>query len=153
MNRSYSKKRHIQEVNQRLDTKFLNEKNQQHEWHDVKNDLDKADLTEWAISYFKTNGFKLKDIKVIFEGLLSESKTNDLIKKFTEVTGVSTWDKVKIKGEKGIWTVVRLWSSTESGGMNKGLSIELTQGNSREHFNVMDDNGELTPNGKNIKKK
>jgi hypothetical protein len=29
MNRSYSKKRHIQEVNQRLDTKFLNEKNQE----------------------------------------------------------------------------------------------------------------------------
>jgi hypothetical protein len=122
------------------------------EWHDVKNDLDKADLTEWAISYFKTNGFKLKDIKVIFEGLLSESKTDDLIKKFKETTGVSTWDKVKVEGEKGIWTVVRLWSSTESGGMNKGLSIELTQGNSREHFTVMDDNGELTPNGKIIKK-
>jgi hypothetical protein len=44
------------------------------EWHDVKNDLDKADLTEWAISCFKTNGFKLKDIKVIFEGLLVDSK-------------------------------------------------------------------------------
>jgi hypothetical protein len=37
--------------------------------------------------------------------------------------------------------------------MNKGLSIELTQGNSREHFTIMDDNGDLTPNGKNIKKK
>ena len=44
------------------------------EWHDVKNDLDKADLTEWAISCFKTNGFKLKDVKTIFESTVNEAK-------------------------------------------------------------------------------
>jgi hypothetical protein len=89
----------------------------------------------------------------LYEDFINESNEDKLIKSFTDQTEVKTWDKVKVEGEKGIWTVVRLWSSTESGGMNKGLSIELTQGNSREHFTVMDDNGELTPNGKNIKKK
>jgi len=82
-----------------------------------------------------------------------ETKEDDLIKKFTEATQVSTWDDVKVEGEKGIWTVVRLWSPSESGGMDKGLSIELTRGNSRQHFNVMDDKGALTPGGKRVKKK
>ena len=45
------------------------------EWHDVKSDLDKSDLMQWAISYFKTNGFKLKDVKTIFESVVNEAKT------------------------------------------------------------------------------
>jgi hypothetical protein len=89
----------------------------------------------------------------LYEDFINESNEDKLIKLFTDQTGIKAWDKVKVDGEKGIWTVVRLWSSTASGGMNKGLSIELTQGNSREHFTIMDDNGDLTPNGKNIKKK
>jgi hypothetical protein len=46
------------------------------EWHDVKNDLDKADLMKWAISCFKTNGFKLKDVKTIFEQTVTEGTYN-----------------------------------------------------------------------------
>ena len=94
----------------------------------------------------------MKHIK-LYEDFINESSEDKLIKLFTDQTGINTWDKVKIEGEKGIWTVVRLWSSTESGGMNKGLSIELTQGNSREHFSTMDDNGNLTQFGKGITKK
>lgn len=94
----------------------------------------------------------MKHIK-LFENFINESVEDKLIKLFTDQTGIKTWDKVKLEGEKGTWTVVRLWSSAASGGMNDGLSIELTQGSSREHFKAMEDNGELTSFGKNIKKK
>jgi hypothetical protein len=93
----------------------------------------------------------MKHIK-LFEQFLSESKYTDLIKKFTETTGISTWDKVKLEGESGKWTVVRLWCPAEAGSNQTGLSIELTKGNSRQHFTAMEDNGELTDSGKGIKK-
>ena len=44
------------------------------EWQDVKNDLDKADLISWALSYIKSNNLKLKDIKSIFEHDINEAK-------------------------------------------------------------------------------
>ena len=44
------------------------------EWQDVKNDLDKADLISWALSYIKSNNLKLKDIKSIFESAVNEAK-------------------------------------------------------------------------------
>jgi|LakMenE18May11ns_1017448.scaffolds.fasta_scaffold5934873_1 hypothetical protein len=75
-----------------------------------------------------------------------------LAEKFTKETGISTWDNVKKSGESGKWLVVSLWEPKERGGKNPGLSIELTKGVSREHFTVMDDNGELSNFAKNLLK-
>lgn len=90
-----------------------------------------------------------------FKDFLNEShslSSDELIKKFTEETGISTWDDVKITSEPGIWTVVRLWAPKENGGMDAGLHIELTKGESRQHFQIMDEDGNLTILGQNLTK-
>jgi|DEB19_MinimDraft_2_1074335.scaffolds.fasta_scaffold00120_15 hypothetical protein len=88
------------------------------------------------------------------ESIVNEAQIGDkLTKKFTEETGISVWDKVTLKSESGIWVVARLWAPKDDGGMNPGLHIELTKGSSREHFQVMDDNGNLSQFGKEITKK
>jgi hypothetical protein len=90
---------------------------------------------------------------VVWNESLNEALVGDkLTKQFTKETGIAVWDKVSLKSESGIWTVVRLWAPKDDGGMNPGLHIELTKGNSREHFQVMDDNSNLTQFGKEIKK-
>jgi len=95
----------------------------------------------------------MKHIK-LYEEFVNEAQIGDkLTKKFTEETGISTWDKVTLKSESGTWTVVRLWAPKDNGGMNPGLHIELTKGNSREHFQAMDEDGTLTEFGKGLKKK
>ncbi len=95
----------------------------------------------------------MKHIK-LYEEFLNEALVGDkLTKQFTKETGIAVWDKVSLKSESGIWTVVRLWAPKDDGGMNPGLHIELTKGNSREHFQVMDDNSNLTQFGKEITKK
>jgi hypothetical protein len=95
----------------------------------------------------------MKHIK-LYEEFVNEAQIGDkLTKKFTELTGILTQDKVTLKSESGTWTVARLWAPKDIGGMNPGLHIELTKGNSREHFRVMDDNGALTEFGKELKKK
>jgi hypothetical protein len=95
----------------------------------------------------------MKHIK-LYEDFVNEASNGDkLIKHFTEETGISPWNKVTLKSESGTWTVSRIWCPSDNGGMNPGLHIELTKGNSREHFQVMDDNGALTEFGKEITKK
>jgi hypothetical protein len=96
-----------------------------------------------------------KDIDyVVIKESVNEALVGDkLTKKFTELTGISTWDKVTLKSESGTWTVARLWAPKDNGGMNPGLHIELTKGNSREHFQAMDEDGDLTQFGKELKKK
>lgn len=95
----------------------------------------------------------MKYIK-LYEEFINESQIGDkLTKKFTELTGISTWDKVTLKSESGTWTVARLWAPKDNGGMNPGLHIELTKGSSREHFQAMDEDGTLTEFGKSLKKK
>lgn len=90
----------------------------------------------------------------LFEQFVNEAQIGDkLTKKFTELTGISTWDKVTLKSESGTWTVVRLWAPKDNGGMNPGLHIELTKGRSREHFQAMDEDGTLTAFAKSLKKK
>ena len=95
----------------------------------------------------------MKHIK-LYEEFVNEAQIGDkLTKKFTELTGISTWDKVTLKSESGTWTVVRLWAPKDNGGMNPGLHIELTKGSSREHFQVMDEDGTLTEFAKSLKKR
>lgn len=48
------------------------------EWQEVKNDLDKSDLMQWAISHIKSNNLKLKDIKSIFEQETNEAYSSNL---------------------------------------------------------------------------
>ena len=95
----------------------------------------------------------MKHIK-LYEEFVNEAQIGDkLTKKFTELTGISTWDKVTLKSESGTWTAVRLWAPKDNGGMNPGLNIELTKGSTREHFQAMDEDGALTELGKGLKKK
>jgi hypothetical protein len=71
------------------------------EWHDIKNDLDKADLIEWAISCFKTNGFKLKDVKTIFESTINEAKVGSYAIKIGSILKFrdgETWKVTKFIG-------------------------------------------------------
>ena len=91
--------------------------------------------------------------EIVFESINESLNGDKLIKKFTEETGISAWDKVTLKSESGTWTVARLWAPKDNGGMNPGLHIELTKGNSREHFQAMDEDGTLTEFGKELKKK
>jgi len=91
-----------------------------------------------------------------FESFLNEAnlveKEDSLQAKFTETTGISAWDKVKLEAESGTWTVVSIWEPKSRGGKDGGLSIELTKGSSRMHTTVMTDDGELTKFGKGLKK-
>ena len=96
-----------------------------------------------------------------FKGFINEGSNSineaknigdELTAKFTKETGIKTWDKVKLAGESGKWTVTRLWAPKDDGGMNPGLHIELTQGTAITHFMVMDDNGELANDVKRLKK-
>lgn len=95
-----------------------------------------------------------------FESFLNEANSvneaknigDELTAKFTKETGIKTWDKVKLAGEHGRWTVTKLWAPKDEGGMNPGLHIELTMVRSVSHFMVMDDNGKLTDNAKRLKK-
>lgn len=82
----------------------------------------------------------------------SHSLGDKLTAKFTKETGIKTWDKVKLAGEHGKWTVTKLWAPKDEGGVNPGLHIELTMARSFSHFMVMDDNGNLTDNAKRLRK-
>ena len=84
--------------------------------------------------------------------MATEEIEDNLSSKFTQETGISVWDTVKREGEIGKWTVVSLWEPKNRGGKDPGLSIELTKGSTRMHFQVMDDNGNLTNSGKWIAK-
>ena len=96
-----------------------------------------------------------KDIKnVINEAeFVNEGKIGDkLMAKFTKETGIDLWDQVKFEGHPGKWLVTRLWAPGDMGGMNPGLHIELTKGNSTAHWMIMDDDGELHDSIKRLKK-
>jgi hypothetical protein len=94
----------------------------------------------------------MKRVKT-FESFLNEGNTgNELAAKFTQETGISTWDSVKLPSESGKWLVVAIWAPKDRGGKNPGLEIELTKGSSRMHFQVMDDDGKLTSKGEGLKK-
>lgn len=97
----------------------------------------------------------MKHVK-IFEDFVNEAKIGDkLIAKFTKETGIELGDKVKQDGQSGKFEVTRIWAPKDTGGMNPGLHIELTQisgGSSFGHFMAMDDNGKLSDNAKRIKK-
>jgi hypothetical protein len=84
------------------------------EWQDVKNDLDKSDLMQWALSYIKSNNLKLKDIKSVFE-------------KYDYPEGVkTTGDKILDKFAKLIHTssaTVKIMSSAV-----QGLSVPFMNG-------------------------
>lgn len=88
-----------------------------------------------------------------FENFLNEGKIGDkLADKFTKETGINTWDEVKWEGHPGKWIVTRLWAPGDTGGMNPGLHIELTKGNSIAHWMIMDDKGKLHDSAKKLKK-
>lgn len=89
----------------------------------------------------------------LFEEFINEGKIGDkLIAKFTKETGINLNDDVKKAGEPGKWMVTRLWAPQDTGGMNPGLHMEITQKNTTVHWMVMDDNGKLSDNMKDIKK-
>lgn len=84
---------------------------------------------------------------------INEGKIGDkLMAKFTKETGIDLWDRVKWEGHPGKWDVTRLWAPGDTGGMNPGLHIELTKGNSTAHWMIMDDDGELHDSIKRLKK-
>ncbi len=84
---------------------------------------------------------------------LNEGKIGDkLSAKFTKETGINLNDDVKKAGEPGKWMVTRLWAPRDTGGMNPGLHMEITQKNTTAHWMVMDDKGKLSDNMKDIKK-
>lgn len=94
----------------------------------------------------------MKHVK-IFEQFVNEAKIGDkLIAKFIEDTGINLWDRVTWKGHPGKWDVTRLWAPGDSGGMNPGLHIQLSKGNSIAHWMIMDDSGKLHDSIKDIKK-
>lgn len=94
----------------------------------------------------------MKNIK-LFEEFINEAKIGDkLMAKFTKETGIDLWDEVKWEGHPGKWSVSRLWAPKDTGGMNPGLHIELTKGNSIAHWMIMDDDGKLSDKAKDIKK-
>lgn len=104
---------------------------------------------------YRSKGGKktLGDIEKMTESLVTEGKIGDkLIAKFTKETGINVWDEVKWKDHPGKWIVTRLWAPKDLGGMNPGLEIELTKGNTVAHWMVMDDSGKLRDSVKNIKK-
>jgi hypothetical protein len=73
--------------------------------------------------------------------------------KFTEITGISTWDNVRLDSESGTWTVSSIWEPKQRGGTEGGLSIELTKGRSIINATIMTDDGELTKYGRRLRKK
>jgi hypothetical protein len=84
---------------------------------------------------------------------INEGKIGDkLIAKFIKETGINLYDEVKKAGEPGKWLVTRLWAPQDTGGFNPGLHMEITQKNTTAHWMVMDDNGKLSDNMKEIKK-
>jgi hypothetical protein len=77
-----------------------------------------------------------------------------LAEKFTRETGISSYDKVRLKNptefSKGTYLVSRIFAPRDENGMDPGLSIMLSKGNERWHFTVMDENGELTEMGERL---
>jgi hypothetical protein len=84
---------------------------------------------------------------------LNEGKIGDkLSAKFTKETGIGLDDEIKDSNLDGKWTVTRLWAPKDTGGMNPGLHMEITQKNSTAHWMVMDDKGKISDSMKRIKK-
>lgn len=113
----------------------------------------------------KASGIKFIEIEddngsaIVFnisESSLNEGKKGEkLTALFTKETGIELGDIVKQEGRSGKFEVTRIWAPGDTGGMNPGLHIELTQisgGRSFGHFMAMDDNGKLSDNAKRIKK-
>lgn len=94
----------------------------------------------------------MKYIK-IFEQVVNEGKIGDkLTALFTKQTGIKLNDDVKDSEYPGKWTVTRLWAPQDTGGMNPGLHMEITKGNTTAHWMAMDDKGKLADSMKRIKK-
>jgi hypothetical protein len=89
----------------------------------------------------------------LFEQFVNEGNIGDkLMAKFIEETGINLWDQVKMKEHPGKWSVSRLWAPKDLGGMNPGLHIELSKGNSSMHWMIMDDDGKMDSSIERIKK-
>lgn len=43
------------------------------EWNEIKNDLDKSELEEWALAHIKSDAIKLKDLKSMYESTVNEA--------------------------------------------------------------------------------
>jgi hypothetical protein len=98
----------------------------------------------------------MKHIK-LFEDFLNENINegtlgDKLSAKFTKETGIELWDDIRDSELPGKWIVTRLWAPKDTGGMNPGLHMEITKGNSTAHWMVMDDKGKLSDSMKRIKK-
>lgn len=74
-----------------------------------------------------------------------------LADKLERETGIKILSDVKYGDKKGYWFVSRIWAPSDYGSLEKGLSIELTQGKTTSHFTVMDENGNLTNIAKKLK--
>lgn len=117
-------------------------------------DIYGLDAQDGATEFSPSPTIKFDNGQILESNTINEAQIGDkLTKKFTELTGISTWDKVTSKSESGTWTVARLWAPKDNGGMNPGLHIELTKGSTRTHFQAMDEDGTLTQFGKELKKK
>ena len=117
-------------------------------------DIYGLDAQDGGTEFSPSPTIKFDNGQILESNTINEAQIGDkLTKKFTELTGISTWDKVTSKSESGTWTVARLWAPKDNGGMNPGLHIELTKGSTRTHFQAMDEDGTLTEFGKELKKK
>ena len=101
---------------------------------------------------------------VLKRGVIFSNRTNKmasggtigekLAEKFTRETGISSYDKVRLKNptefSKGTYLVSRIFAPRDENGMDPGLSIMLSKGNERWHFTVMDENEELTEMGERL---
>lgn len=76
---------------------------------------------------------------------VNEGKEDSLSARFTEITGISEWDKVKSKGGRGTFVVTDIWEPRTRGGLQDGVMMELMQGKSRTLMMVMDGDGKLSP--------
>lgn len=108
-------------------------------------------MSDKAKKEFLDNFEEIFNDKMASGGTIGEK----LAQKFTKETGISSYDKVKFKNSqynKGTYLVSRIWAPKDEHGMDPGLSIKLSQGNERQHFTVMDENGELTEMGQKLVK-
>lgn len=117
------------------------------EWQDVKNDLDKSDLMQWALSYIKSNNLKLKDIKSVFE-------------KYDYPEGVkTTGDKILDKFAKLIHApsaTIKIMSSAVQGlsvpFMNGPQTFSVTGNPSEDTYAIRTSNGVFRLKKNEIKK-
>lgn len=88
---------------------------------------------------------KLQNFK---EFLLENSKSfieEELIKKFTEETGLKTWNQTKLANNTGTWTIDRLYSPEirEKRSGIPTLNIQLSKGSSLIGTCVIDSTGKV----------